>query len=367
VTTATPASSSHTPEKGYERYLPAQPRWKRATAVGGSTASRLARGWRSRAMAPRGEGTPLELELVECDLCGTTAVEPVGVGEDFEHWTSPDSFLAVRCTQCDLVFLDPRPTSDELDRIHPRQHPADGVAPGGSGLVRGVRERVEARRIARWADELPTDATVVDIGCGDGFHLDLIRRHGPSGWTLVGVEPDLDAAERARARGLTVHATTLAEAPIEPGSADLVMLLHTIEHVPNPTEVLGQIAEILAPGGQLVVVTANLGSPDFSMFRSRHWGGWDWPRSWHLYSEATLTRTAEAAGLAVEEITTIASPDNWVSSVRNLLVDLDAPGWMIRPLSHDGAGAMAVGTLWDLPFALAGRGALLRGRFSRRD
>jgi hypothetical protein len=40
---------------------------------------------------------------------------------------------------------------------------------------------------------------------------------------------------------------------------------------------------------------------------------------------------------------------------------------MIRPLSHDGAGAMAVGTLWDLPFALAGRGALLRGRFSRRD
>ena len=367
MTTATPASSSHTPEKGYERYLPAQRRRTRTTSVVEPTASRLARGWRSRALAPRGAGTPLELEMVECDLCGSTAVEPVGVGEDFEHWTSPDSFLAVRCTRCDLVFLDPRPTSHELGRIHPPERHADDVAHRGSGLVRSLRERVEARSIRRWADELPADATVVDIGCGDGTHLDLIRRYGSSGWTLVGVEPDLDVAERARARGLTVHATTLAEAPIEPGTADLVTLVQTIEHAPNPTELLGQIREILAPGGRLVVVTDNIGSPDFTLFRSRHWGGWDWPRSWHLYSKATLARTAEAAGLAVDEITTIVSPDNWVSSVRNLLVDLDAPGWMIRPLTRDGVGAMALGTLCDLPFALAGRGARLRGRFSRPD
>ena len=356
-------TATDTTTKGYERYT--APLRRRDRSGRPSSISRLARGWRSRAMPPRGRGEPLRLESVECDLCGLTVVEPVGVGEDFEYWTSPDSFLGVRCTQCGLVFLDPRPASDELGRIYPPDYHAYDFTEERFGLVHTVRERLESRRILRWADDMPTDATVVDIGCGDGFHLDLLNRYGPAGWTVLGVEPDVDAAERARQKGLTVHATTLADAPIEKGSVDLVILIQTIEHVPNPVELLGQIAEILAPGGRLVVVTDNVDSPDFRLFRSRHWGGWHWPRHWHLYSKETLGRTAEAAGLEIEEITTIVSPVNWVYSVRNLLVDLEAPEWATRPLSLEGTIALGVGTLWDMPFNLAGKGALLRGSFVR--
>ncbi|QGG97112.1 methyltransferase domain-containing protein [Actinomarinicola tropica] len=325
----------------------------------------MARGWRTVARRPRGRGAPLRLESVPCDLCGPTIVEPLAVGEDFEYWTSPDAFLAVRCTTCGLVYLDPRPTVEELDRIYPPEYHAFDFSEERFGLVYKVRERLEARRVLRWAGGLSDDAVILDVGCGDGFHLDLLRRYGRGTWTVQGVEPDARAASAARARGLVVHDTVLADADIDPGSVDLAFLIQTIEHVPSPVELLQQVHDVLAPGGRLVVVTDNVGSPDFRIFRSRHWGGYHFPRHWHLYDRTTLAATAEAGGLEVESIGTVVSPVNWVYSLRNMLVDLRAPEWAIRPLSLEGSVALAAGTVLDSAFQLAGRGALLRGVFRR--
>lgn len=358
------------PRPGYERYVEPLRRWGRRRAGGDGSPEvaalpPIARGWRSLAPAPRGDGAPLEMEHVACDICGPSVVEPVGVGEDFEYWTSPDTFLAVRCTACGLVYLDPRPAATELDRIYPPTYHAFDFSEERFGLVYKVRERLEARRLLRVAGDLPADARILDVGCGDGFHLDLFRRFGRPTWTVEGVEPDERAAAVARERGLTVHASTLADADIAPGSVDLVILIQTIEHVPFPTALLREIAAVLRPGGRLMVVTDNVGSPDFRISRSRHWGGYHFPRHWHLYDRTTLARTAEAAGLDVEEIATIVSPVNWVYSLRNLLVDLRAPDAVVRPLSLEGSVALAVGTVLDSVMNALGRGALLRGTFRR--
>ena len=143
----------------------------------------------------------------------------------------------------------------------------------------------------------------------------------------------------------------------------MALLIQTIEHVPDPVELLREIGLVLKPGGRLVVVTDNVGSPDFRIFGGRHWGGYHFPRHWHLFEGATLGAAARAAGLEVEAVTTIVSPVNWVYSVRNALVDLGAPAWSYRWLSLEGAAGLAVGTALDGAFRLAGRGALLQGTF----
>lgn len=350
---------------GYERYVPSPRGSLLRRRRDDGVPPRIARGWRTLARAPRGRGEPLELESVPCDLCGPTIVEPVGVGEDFEYWTSPDTFLVVRCTSCGLVYLDPRPTVAELDRIYPPDYHAFDFSEERFGLVYKVRERLEARRVLKWAGGLRSDATILDVGCGDGFHLDLLRRYGRDTWRVEGVEPDERAAAAARARGLVVHDSVLSEADIAPGSVDLAFLIQTIEHVPSPVQLLREIHDVLAPGGRLVVVTDNVGSPDFRISRSRHWGGYHFPRHWHLYDRDTLAATARAGGLEVESVATVVSPVNWVYSLRNMLVDLHAPSWMVRPLSLEGSVALAAGTALDSVFQLAGRGALLRGVFRR--
>ena len=172
---------------------------------------------RMQRLSPVG-GYRLELEHVGCPVCGRTDSDPIGVGEDFEYRTAPDTFVAMRCPDCTVVYLDPRPTATESHRIYPDQYHAFQFTEQGYGLVYRVRARLEARRLLRSTRGVPVTAHIVDIGCGDGFHLDLLRRHGPPGWSLEGVDVDPRAVVAARRRDLVVHegAVELLDLPERP-------------------------------------------------------------------------------------------------------------------------------------------------------
>ena len=355
-------------QRGAERWV--EPAWRQTArsimrGIGHkSEEGRLARGWRSLAPPARGLGNPLELEHYPCDLCGGIDAKDVAVGEDFEYWTSPDSFLMVRCDSCSLVYLDPRPAVCELGRIYPDDYHAFAFDDERFGLVHRVRSGLEARRLLAWLADPGPRARIADVGCGDGFHLDLLRTGRPT-WDLVGIEPDDRAAAAAASRGLRVIHSTFEEAGLGPASLDAVLLIQTIEHVPHPRQLLTAIADALRPGGRLIVVTDNVGSPDFRIFGGRHWGGHHFPRHWHLYSRDTLSATAEAAGLEVASIATIVSPVNWVYSVRNVLADLGVGDRTLRHLSLRSPVALAAGTVLDTLLSATGNGALLKAVFQR--
>jgi hypothetical protein len=124
----------------------------------------------------------LSLVPVECCVCETDDAAPVAVGEDFEYGTSPDTFLAMRCHGCGLVYLNPRPSVDELSRIYPQNYHAFEFSEERFGFVYKVRRRLEARRVLSWCRDLKDDARIIDVGCGDGFHLRLLRDFGKPGW-----------------------------------------------------------------------------------------------------------------------------------------------------------------------------------------
>ena len=115
---------------------------------------RPARPQRAGPTARRGTRS-LALEAARCCICGTREAEPVGVGEDFEYRTSPDSFLTVRCDHCGLVYLDPRPVRAELRRIYPDHYHAFTSPRTSFGFVYQVRRRLEARRLLAAAGLAP--------------------------------------------------------------------------------------------------------------------------------------------------------------------------------------------------------------------
>ena len=122
--------------------------------------------------------SPLRLQYQRCCLCGTEDADPVGVGEDFEYRTSPDFFMMMRCRRCDVVYLNPRPADRELDRIYPPDYHAYQFSKEEFGLVHAVRRKLEARRLLACCRGLPAGARILDVGCGDGFHLQLLRDFG---------------------------------------------------------------------------------------------------------------------------------------------------------------------------------------------
>ncbi|HEX9992224.1 MAG TPA: class I SAM-dependent methyltransferase [Acidimicrobiales bacterium] len=310
-------------------------------------------------------GRTLALEPVACCLCGSTAAEPVAVGEDFEYRTSDATFLAVRGPRSSLVSLDPRPTEDELAVIYPDDYHAFEFSEERYGLVHKVRSRLEAWRVLRAAKGLRPDARVLDVGCGDGFHLALLAEHGPGSWRLEGIDVDERAVEAARKRGLEVHHGRIEDAGLPGAGYDLALLIQTVEHVADPPGLLRAVHGVLRPGGRLLVVTDNTGSLDFRLFRSRHWGGYHFPRHWNLFDERSLRRLAEVTGFEVASLSTMVSPVNWTYSVRNALDDLGAPRRVVDGFSLESAPALAVFTAWDGLHRAAGRGALLRAVLRR--
>jgi len=302
----------------------------------------------------------LQLEEVSCCMCGQSDAEPIAVGEDFEYHSSPETFLAFFCRRCSLVYLSPRPTADSLPCIYPANYHAFNFSAEEFGLSYKVRSWLETRRLRGPCRDLSATARILDVGCGDGFHLRLLRQLGPSSWQLEGVDADARAVEAARASGLVVHPGDVQDVDLLLSSYDLALLIMTVEHLADPLRTLLRIRELLRPGGRLMVITDNTATVDFKLFRRRHWGGYHFPRHWNLFDSKSLRALFGRAGLEVEELTTMVSPVNWVYSIRNLLVDWKAPEWLVERFSLSSSVSLGVFTIFDLCWMLMGRGAILR-------
>jgi SAM-dependent methyltransferase len=309
---------------------------------------------------PGDRAKPLRLEFTRCCLCNRSDADPVAVGADFEYRSSPDQFLAARCRECGLIYLEHRPAMSELDRIYPPDYHAFDFSPERYGFSHRVRQWLEARRLLACCRTLPPDARIVDVGCGDGFHLELLRSFGSSGWRLEGVDASERAVNAGRARGFVMHHGTAQEVSLAPESFDLALLIATIEHVDDPPAVLKAVHRWLRPGGRVLVVTDNTDTLSFRLSAGRHWGGYHFPRHWNLFDKRSLGMLASHAGFEVESLTTILSPVNWTYTVHNALVDWGAPAWLVNRFTLASPGSLAVFTLVDSLQKLRDRGGLLR-------
>jgi 2-polyprenyl-3-methyl-5-hydroxy-6-metoxy-1,4-benzoquinol methylase len=308
---------------------------------------------------------PLRLEAASCCLCRNAEEMPVGIGEDFEYHVTGDVFLAMQCGGCGTVYLKQRPVAAELDRVYPPNYHAFDFSSERFGLAYAVRQRLEARRLLAHCRDLPADARILDIGCGDGFHLKLLRRFGAPTWELEGVDASERAATAGSKAGLHIHHGTLEELPASCAGYHLVLLIATIEHVGAPLELLSAAAARLRPGGRLLLATDNAGSWSYGLFHRRYWGGYHFPRHWYLFRKDSLRTLALQAGLEVESLGTMMSPVNWVYSIHNALVDWGAPTWLVNRFTLSSPVSLAAFSILGSLQQALGKGELLHAVLRR--
>ncbi len=308
---------------------------------------------------------PLKMVEVGCCLCGDGRLNQIATGEDFEYRTIEDEFYDVRCAECGLVILNPRPDVSEFERIYPSEYHAFEFSEKEFGFVYKVRRRLEARRLLSWCRDLGDDARILDVGCGDGFHLGLLREFGNPAWKLEGIDLDARAVKIGRDNGLDIEHGTIGSAGLSNDHYDLVILIQTVEHVADPTLLLLEIRALLRPGGRLVIVTDNTDSLDHRIFKKRHWGGYHFPRHWNLFNKSNIRKLALNTGFEVEKLQTQVSPVNWTYSIRNHLVDRNAPKWIFECFSLRSTVALGFFTVFDTFFQFFGNGALLNAFFRK--
>ncbi|MBU2500195.1 class I SAM-dependent methyltransferase [bacterium] len=193
-----------------------------------------------------------------CPLCGAGGRRAVGaqIVPDL-NYAVPTEALPYRtttyqaCRRCGTVSQHPLPSAFVLDNYY-KSIGMERHVPGAAAY----KEAVYADRLDLLQAVTGLGAgRCLEVGCGNGVLLGMIARQW--GLEAVGLEPSdqYDTAEETA--GVTIVRGTLEQLEyddvIEPGSFDLVICRHVLEHVPDPSLFLDHLAGIVGHRGWLLL------------------------------------------------------------------------------------------------------------------
>ncbi len=140
---------------------------------------------------------------------------------------------------------------------------------------------------------LPADARVLEVGCGAGGNLAMLKGFGE----VSAIEPDAPSRDYAAGRGLAdVRAGLLPDGLPDFGAPfDLVCAFDVVEHVDDDAGALRAMAGQLKPGGKLVITV-----PAYAWMWSAHDAAHHHKRR---YVRPEVRRLIEGAGLKVRRVT----------------------------------------------------------------
>src|SRR5262245_3947129 len=105
---------------------------------------------------------------------------------------------------------------------------------------------------------------VVDVGCGDGAYVRALRSARPD-LTVLGL--DLSPGMLA-ATGPPVLLADAARLPLATGSADALLAMHMLYHLPEPGIAIAELARVRAADG-LVLIATNAATDKSELFELR--------------------------------------------------------------------------------------------------
>jgi len=211
----------------------------------------------------------------ECAWCGH-----LFDGND-EHRTG-----RIRCARCGVATTSPWPSDKQLGEAYAVWYrPTAGRFSGvGDKVLRRTRSAL-ANRLHRVLPKGP----ILDVGAGDGTLVDAFRRHGRE---ATGVDP-YASGSHPHVRDVEFEEMT--------GAWSAVIFWHSLEHLRRPVRALRHAADLVVPGGVLVVAVPNATSLQARLFGDR-WLALDLPRHLVHISPPALLSQLEALGFRVERV-----------------------------------------------------------------
>jgi SAM-dependent methyltransferase len=283
-------------------------------------------------------GEATQAEVGRCPACGSAERELLFRSHDWVHEVA-GSFPIRRCSRCRSLYPDPRPAPEALDAYYPADYYAYTPHPrhelwtrtdpaarlwyavkraalrrrgythhGGSAVLAATVARLPVVRsratfsLGITLHPWRSGGALLDVGCGNGRYLDLMRALG---WSrAVGVDTSATAVARAREHlGVEAHAGELADVGLPAETFDTVSIAHTLEHVADPVALLSEVHRVTKPEGRIAIVVPNAASLTSRAWRE-HWLGLDAPRHLCVFTSEGLRRALDRAGLRAESIVT---------------------------------------------------------------
>lgn len=176
--------------------------------------------------------------LTKCSLCGN---------DNFELLDSECNIC--KCESCGYVFDNPRPSSKEITDYYSSPSKYD------------CWFEMEDERMALWKrryrkiNKYKKDGTILDVGTGIGQFLWVVKENFTK---CYGTEVSESAVAIAKDKyQLDVKKGGIDEIDFKGTTFDNITLFHVLEHVPDPSSVIGRCYDLLAADGVLYIAVPN--------------------------------------------------------------------------------------------------------------
>lgn len=134
--------------------------------------------------------------------------------------------------------------------------------------------------------------SILDVGTGNGSLLAAFARLGFT--NLTGIDPFInESKDYGPVKVLKKNIFDVAE------PYDVIMLHHSLEHMPDPTAALQKVYELVKPGGMALVRIPIMGNYGWQTYKE-YWCGLDAPRHIFIPSEKGLKHLVQSVGFTIE-------------------------------------------------------------------
>jgi 2-polyprenyl-3-methyl-5-hydroxy-6-metoxy-1,4-benzoquinol methylase len=194
---------------------------------------------------------------ISCFLCGNN--------EDFIH-LSPDycSTSNYLCNKCGLVFI---PREDSYLKSYYKDDGYFKKSPNFASRPFFVSKSllsslgvVQVSKIVKLLGSIDKDSSVLDIGCGYGENLYILKRD--FGCKVFGLEPSEMTAKTGRSFfNIDISSSLLEDHNFKRDKFDIIICNHVLEHVTDPLSFLIKIKSLLTTNGLLYLEVPNIFKP----------------------------------------------------------------------------------------------------------
>jgi SAM-dependent methyltransferase len=255
-----------------------------------------------------------------CRVCRNATGQTIAVREMM--FGLDDKFTYFECSRCGCLTLQNPPSP--LERFYPAgkyYSLGEATAPlnrpkGFRGWVKRCRDQAEcfgsgglfgwlaqrrsnqdAAMVRPWiirSGLRSRHSPILDVGCGHGWHLRLLDGLGFT--NLTGIDPFLPSDVhqgnvRIKAGSFDV---------VDGQTFDLIMLHHSLEHMPDQVAALTSVKRLLSPAGCCLIRIPVASNGPWKRYRE-HWAEIDAPRHFVLHTKASLGIAAAEVGLKIRE------------------------------------------------------------------
>lgn len=251
--------------------------------------------------------------LSYCPVCNSSSIGSFIKSKAQMH-SDNELFNFDQCTNCQLVFLNPRVPLDKLKKYYTSHYlPYRGAKAWGKfeKLVENDQKKLDLKRL-KWVKgthNFSPSSLILDIGCGKPSFLKICYQKLNCKTLGIDFSDEGWKDEYASFDELNLLVAEIKDLPnIKP---DVITMWHYLEHDYFPFENLNYLKSIAKPSTKLIIEIPNFDSSSRKKY-GENWAGWHTPRHLSLFSPTNVKLLLQKSGWKVSKLHTYGTMDPYL-------------------------------------------------------